>query len=278
MQPVIRVVPKPSDSVFHANNSCSMCSTKRLCLSGNLNSSASRSLEKLIVRRRVARDSHLFRLGDNFRNLYAIRFGHFKTIAIRPCGQSQIVGLHMSGEILGLEGIGSAHHHTAAVALEDSEVCEIPFAGLEQLFLESPQLLHQFHSTLGQELARQQERLILLGSARAEQRLSAFLLDLSWRYAARGYSGASFRLRMTREEIGLYLGLTIESVSRLLSGFKQIGWIDLSRRDIEIRDRTSLEALAAGMGPPVDGLRVTGLKKMAPIAALTPGIRPPLSA
>lgn len=272
MKPVIHLVPVPSASVFHASNSCSMCSSRQLCLGGS-DSNSARSVERLIVRRRVERDSQLFRLGDTFRNLYAIRFGHFKTIAIRPGGRSQIVGLPMSGEILGLEAIGSAHHHMAAVALEDSEVCEIPFARLEQLLLESPQLLHKFYGILGRELARQQEWMILLGNARAEQRLAAFLLDLSWRYAARGYSGTCYRLRMTREDIGLYLGLTIESVSRLLSGFRRNGWIDLCQRDIEIRDRTSLDAVAGGLGLQSDRLRVAGQRKMMPSATLALGKR-----
>lgn len=120
--------------------------------------------------------------------------------------------------------------------------------------------------------------MILLGSARAEQRLAAFLLDLSWRYAARGYSGTSFRLRMTREDIGLHLGLTIESVSRLLAGFRHNGWIDLRHRDIDICDRTSLEALAAGMSPPAARVRMTELERIVPIAALAPRNLPALTA
>lgn len=270
MKPAIRILPIPSDSVYRADSSCAFCAANRLCLSGGLERDSRHSLERLIVRRRIERDHQLFRLGDPFRNLYTVRFGHFKSIAIRPCGESQIVGLHMSGDVMGSEAIGAAHHHSTAVALEDSEVCVIPFAGLEQIFVESPHLLHQFHRILGRELARQQERILLLGGARGEQRLAAFLLDLSWRYAARGYSGARYRLRMSREEIGLYLGLTIESVSRMLSRFRRNGWIDLNRRDLEIRDRTSLEALAAG--PARSPLMA--MDKMAPFAGVLPEIRP----
>ena len=184
----------------------------------------------------------------------------------------------MSGEVLGFDAIGSDHHHNTAAALEDSEVCAIPFAGLEQQLLESAQPLHQFHGLLGRELARQQERVLLLGSARAEQRLAAFLLDLSSRYAVRGYSATSYRLRMSRQDIGLYLGLTIESVSRMLSRFRQNGWIDLCRRDLGIRDRSSLEALAAGIERRPDQSPMMALNKMGPLAAVSLERRPALVA
>ncbi|MES2758925.1 MAG: helix-turn-helix domain-containing protein [Pseudomonadota bacterium] len=199
-------------------------------------------------RRRVARDERLFRMDQPFRNLYAIRFGHFKTYQFNGAGEQQITGFQMAGELLGLDGLGGERHRCDAAALEDSEVCEIPFASLEQLFYHEPELLRRFHRIMGQEIAREQELMLVLGNMRAEQRFAVFLINLAARYAARGYSPTSFQLRMSREEIGNYLGLTIESISRLLSRFKKDGLLKVDRRDVTLLEPALLEALAAGTG------------------------------
>jgi CRP/FNR family transcriptional regulator, anaerobic regulatory protein len=204
-------------------------------------------LDEIIGRRRkVARDGHLYRVGDPFSNLYAIRLGHFKTNQINPSGDQQVTGFQMAGELLGMDAISTDRHHCNAVALEDSEVCEIPFARLEALSAEMPTLLHHFHRMMSQEITREQGVMLLLGNMRAEQRFAAFLTNLSSRYAARGYSSTAFQLRMTREEIGNYLGLTIESISRLLSKFKKQGWIRVSNRELELIEPAKLKAVAAG--------------------------------
>lgn len=197
-------------------------------------------------RRKVPRDTHLYRVGDPFSNLYAIRLGHFKTHQVNPGGDQQVTGFQMAGELLGMDAISAERHHCDAIALEDSEVCEIPFSRLEGLFGEMPQLLHHFHRIMSQEITREQSVMLLLGNMRAEQRFAAFLTNLSSRYSVRGYSSTSFQLRMTREEIGNYLGLTIESISRLLSKFKKRGWIKVSNRDLELLEPSTLKAVAAG--------------------------------
>ena len=145
-----------------------------------------------------------------------------------------------------MDAISTDRHHCDAVALEDSEVCEIPFARLEELFGTIPTLLHHFHRMMSQEITREQNVMLLLGNMRAEQRFAAFLVNLSSRYAARGYSSTNFQLRMSREEIGNYLGLTIESISRLLSRFKKQSLLRVSNREIEILEPVSLKAIAAG--------------------------------
>jgi CRP/FNR family transcriptional regulator len=199
-------------------------------------------------RRRVARDERLYRAGQPFRNLYAIRFGHFKTFRLDHAGEQQITGFQMAGELLGLDAISGERHQCDAAALEDSEVCEIPFASLEQLFAHEPELLHRFHRILGQEITREQDLVLLLGNMRAEQRFAVFLVNLSARYAARGYSPTCFQLRMSREEIGNYLGLTIESISRLLSRFKKQGLLKVDKRELTLVEPAVLEAMAAGTG------------------------------
>jgi len=204
-------------------------------------------LDAIITRRRkIPKDGYLYRMEDGFRNLYAIRLGHFKTYQINIEGEQQITGFHMAGELLGLDAIGANSHHCDAVALEDSEVCEIPYGELENLLSRIPALLRHFHRMMSQEITREQSVMLLLGNMRAEQKFSAFLINLGSRYAARGYSPVSFQLRMSREDIGNYLGLTIESISRLLSRFKKLGLLRVNNREIEILDPDWLKAIAAG--------------------------------
>ena len=227
--------------------SCSQCSMHQLCLPMGLDEGDMTRLDKIIgQRRRLARDERLYQMDEPFRNLFAIRFGHFKTYQNNAAGEQQITGFQMAGELLGMDAISSDHHHCDAVALEDSEVCEIPFSRLEDLFGEVPALLRHFHRIMSQEITREQNVMLLLGNMRAEQRFAVFLVNLSARYAARGYSANSFQLRMSREDIGNYLGLTIESISRLLSRFKKQGWLRVDKRELTLLDPARLKALAAG--------------------------------
>lgn len=227
-------------------SSCSSCSMHQLCLPMGLDEPEMQRLDSIIGRRRIARDDSLYRIGDKFNSLYAVRVGQFKTSQANRDGAQQITGFQMSGELLGMDAISTDTHQCDAVALEDSEVCEIPFARLEELFGDIPTLLRHFHRIMSKEITREQSVILLLGNMRAEQRFAAFLVNLSSRYAARGYSPSSFQLRMTREDIGNYLGLTIESISRLLSKLKKDGMLKVSNRDIELVDLPQLKALATG--------------------------------
>lgn len=234
-------------SVEDLRNRCSSCSMHELCLPMGLDEVDMERLDRIIGRRRkVARDDTLYRIGDRFTNLYAIRLGHFKTYQNNPDGDQQVTGFQMAGELLGMDAISTDRHHCHAVALEDSEVCEIPFSQLELLFRDMPTLLRHFHRMMSREITREQNVMLILGNMRAEQRFAAFLMNLSSRYAARGYSSTSFQLRMSREDIGNYLGLTIESISRLLTKFKQRGLLKVSNREIDILDFAAVKSLAAG--------------------------------
>lgn len=226
--------------------SCANCSMHALCLPMGLAPQEVEKLDKVIGRRRrVKRDESLFKRSDPFRNLYAIRFGHLKTYHVNAAGDAQITGFHMAGDLLGMDAISGAHH-SDAVALEDSEVCEIPFARLEELFGEVPSLLRHFHRTMSQEITREQNVMLLLGNMRAEQRFAVFLVNLASRYAKRGYASTRLQLRMSREEIGNYLGLTIESISRLVSRFKSLGLLQVDKREITLLDLAALKSMAAG--------------------------------
>jgi CRP/FNR family transcriptional regulator len=227
--------------------SCGGCSMHQLCLPMGLDEGDMGRLDQIIGKRtRIPRDERLYQMGQPFRNLYAIRFGHFKTYQVNAAGEQQITGFQMAGELLGMDAISGDRHQCDAVALEDSEVCEIPFTRLEDLFGQVPTLLRHFHRIMSQEITREQNVMLLLGNMRAEQRFAVFLVNLSTRYAARGYSPTSFQLRMSREDIGNYLGLTIESISRLLSRFKKQGWLKVDKREVTLLDPVMIRALAAG--------------------------------
>ncbi|MGZ3158028.1 MAG: fumarate/nitrate reduction transcriptional regulator Fnr [Burkholderiaceae bacterium] len=231
-------------------NKCSSCSLKKLCLPMGLDEAGISRLDEIIGRRRrVQRGESLYKMGDPFKNIYAIRFGHFKTFQLNPSGEQQTTGFQMAGELLGMDAISAEKHHCEAVALEDSEVCEIPFSRLEALLGQIPSLLHHFHRIMSQEITREQSVMLLLGNMRAEQRFAVFLTNLSARYAARGYSPTSFQLRMSREDIGNYLALTIESISRLLAHFKKQGWLKVDKREVQLLDPALLKSLAAGIDP-----------------------------
>lgn len=237
----------PILNVSQLKASCANCSMHQLCLPMGLDDNDISRLDQIIGRRRrLARDERLYQMDEPFRNLYAIRFGHFKTYQVNPGGEQQITGFQMAGELLGMDAISGDRHHCDAVALEDSEVCEIPFGRLEELFGHVPTLLRHFHRIMSQEITREQNVMLLLGNMRAEQRFAVFLVNLSARYAARGYSSNCFQLRMSREDIGNYLGLTIESVSRLLSRFKKQGWIAVDKREVTLLDPAMIKAMAAG--------------------------------
>ncbi len=249
MKTVIQLLPSTVSRT--SSQKCSVCSLKPLCLPNGLGEAELGQLDKLVVRRRrIERDEDLYRMGENFRNLYVVRFGHFKTYQLNSHGEQQIAGLQMSGDLLGMDAISSGSYSCGAVALEDSEVCEIPYVKLEEMLEQMPQLMRQFHRLMSQEIAREQHMMLFLGNMRAEQRFAVFLLGLSARYAARGYAAGRFQLRMSREDIGNYLSLTIESISRLMTAFRKKGWIDVANREVEILDFDSLKALSLGMAPP----------------------------
>jgi CRP/FNR family transcriptional regulator len=218
-----------------------------LCLPMELDSADISKLDQILRRRRkVAKNTSLYRMNDPFTNLYAIRLGYFKTSHVSTTGDQQITGFQMSGELLGMDAISTDHHHCDAVALDDSEVCEIPYAQLEKLFRMAPKLMRQFHRMMSQEITREQIVMLSLGNMRAEQRLAAFLVDLSLRHSALGYSALRFQLRMSRGDIGNYLGMTIETISRMLSALKKQGYIGFTHREIELVDPPRLRKLAVG--------------------------------
>ena len=239
-----------------AKTACSTCNLRELCLPMGLDQLALESLDGLVyMRRNVKRGEALFRDGDPFTSLYAIRSGFFKSRVASEDGRDQVTGFQMAGELMGIDGIGADRHSCDAVALEDSEVCVIPYPRLEELSRKFAALQHHFHKVMSREIVRDHGVMLLLGSMRAEERLASFLLNLSQRFTARGYSASEFILRMTREEIGSFLGLKIETVSRAFSKFHEDGLISVQQKRIRIADIPGLKKIIGRPAPHARGVR-----------------------
>ncbi len=199
--------------------------------------------------RRVRAGEALFRSGDAFTSLYAVREGFFQTQVLDHEGRFQVTGLFMSGELVGLDGISGERHRLTVVALDEGEVSELPYALIEEQARDAPALQREVHIALSREIASRQRLMFLLGSLRAEQRLASFLLDLSQRLQARGGSPVDLLLPMTRRDIGSYLGLALESVSRLFSALHRQGILEVRDKHVRLLDLDRLRALEGGRGP-----------------------------
>ena len=185
----------------------------------------------------------MFTNGEQFTSLYAIRTGFFKTSLATEDGRDQVTGFQMAGEIIGLDGIVNDQHSCDAVALEDAEICVIPFERIEEIAREVTALQHHVHKIMSREIVREHGVMLLLGSMRAEERLAAFLLNLVQRLHARGFSKSELVLRMTREEIGSFLGLKLETVSRTFSKFADEGMLEVKQRHVRILNTEALQSL-----------------------------------
>ncbi len=232
-------------SIRDLKRHCGNCTVRELCLSMGLEARALEELDRMVTTRtRVKRGGTIYRPGDPFKALYAIRVGSCKTTVLSEDGREQIAGFHMLGDIIGLEGIATERHGCEAVVLEDTEVCELPFEELEGLAQRFSSLQHNLHRFLAREIGRDQHVMLLLGSMRADERIAVFLVNLSERYQQHGYSATEFMLRMTREEIGSYLGLKLETVSRLLSRMQHDGLLQVQGRAVTLLDVPALRQLA----------------------------------
>lgn len=223
---------------------CATCSLRKLCVSPKPSPDVVGAIDRLVATRiRLRKGDVLFRVGDRFTALFAVRSGSCKTVMLTDDGREQVVANHLPGEIMGIEAIATDAHGCQAVALEDSEVCTIPFDRIEALAQIDHGFQHNVHRMMAREIGRERSAALMLGTMRAEQRLSWFLLDLSSRYQARGYSSSEFVLRMTREEIGSQLGLKLETVSRLFSRFHDEALVHVRGRIVTLLDRVALQQL-----------------------------------
>ncbi len=228
---------------------CKSCNLTTLCLPLGLESAEIGRLEEIIKRSRpLHRGDQLFHAEQGFHSLYVIKTGSVKTFLPEPDGGEQVLGFHLPGEVIGMDGIESERYHCSAKVLETSAVCEVPFDRLEALTHDIPSLQHQLYRLMSKEIGQETDMLALLGSKSAEERLAAFVLGLSERFKRRGFSATDFHLSMSRHDIGSYLGLAVETISRLFSRFQEEGLLKVERKHLQLTNLAGLQAMAKGCG------------------------------
>ncbi len=241
------VKPYPTDKTRPLNEfHCDSCGLVSLCLPFALNPSEAEQLEKIIEKSPpLKKGSHLFHQGDPFTSIFAVRAGTIKTYTVTNEGEEQITGFYFPGELIGLNAIDTISYPISAKVLETTTVCEIPYDDLDQLSDKVPELRRQLIHSMGKEIREEQQMMLLLSKKTAEERVATFLLKLSNRYKRRGYSASVFRLSMSRNEIGNYLGLAVETVSRIFSRFQKQQLIKVEGKEIEV---LSLDQLSESAG------------------------------
>ncbi|MEE9335157.1 MAG: helix-turn-helix domain-containing protein [Granulosicoccaceae bacterium] len=201
-------------------------------------------LEGLVAtKRHICQGDALFRAGISFQSLYAVRAGCFKTSMYGEESRSQVIGFQIPGDLLGLDGLTDAKHHVDAIALVDSEVCAIPYARITQISKECPSLQLQLNRIMSCEIIKDHGVMMLLGSMQAKERLATFLLNFSERFKCLGHSPTEFKLHMSREDIGSYLGLKIETISRTLTNLQTDELISVKGKHINILNLVGLKGL-----------------------------------
>jgi CRP/FNR family transcriptional regulator len=227
--------------------SCANCSLSELCLPRGMGPEALEKLENIVKRAApLQRGDVLFRAGEEFKGVYAVRSGLVKVFVTADDGEEQIVGFFLPGEMLGLDAVETQVHTCNAVALETSSYCAVPFSELSEVCKEIPELQNQLFRIMSRELSSENQLLLTLGKKNSEEKVATFLLTISTRYHQLGYSANEFKLEMSRQEIGNYLGITFETVSRVFSRLQRNGIIKVNRKAIKITDMVALKNLVSG--------------------------------
>jgi len=226
-------------------STCAECALNPVCLPPAVEESQLDQLDGIIERSRpLQRGNHLFHERQPFEAVYAVRSGAIKAYTTLPGGEEQVTGFYLPGEVVGLDAISGGHHVSSAVALETTAVCTIPFSALENLSRDIPGLQQHFFRLMSKEIQSDQQLMVLLSKRSAEERIASLLLSLSARHKRRRLSDANFRLPMSRSDIGNYLGLAVETVSRIFTRFQQLGVLEVEGKEITILDRAQLCQLA----------------------------------
>lgn len=230
-------------------SSCASCSLSELCLPRGMGRGAIEKLENIVKRTTALQKGEpLFRAGDKFRGIYAVRSGLVKVFATDDDGDEQIIGFFLPGEMLGLDAIETQVHACSAIALETSSYCSVPFLELSEICKEIPELQNQLFRIMSRELSEENQMLLTLGKKNSEEKVATFLLTISGRFHQLGYSASEFKLTMSRQEIGNYLGITFETVSRVFGRLQRNGIIKVNRKAIKITDMVALKNLVSGCG------------------------------
>jgi len=227
--------------------SCGNCSLTELCLPHGMSGTEILELDKIVKHLPPLQSGqHLYRAGDKGRSLFAVRSGAAKSYCITESGDEQVLGFTLPGELVGLDGLSDGFYTSSSIVLETSSVCEMPYESLEGLCYSLPGLNRQIMRVAAKEISADQQMLMQLGKRTAEERLASFLLSLSSRFRQRGLSATEFNLPMSRQDIGNYLGLAIETVSRLFAHFQELGLLRVNRKQITIQDLERLKAMVEG--------------------------------
>lgn len=245
---------KASEGKLHSlqQGHCNTCSLSSLCLPVSLNMTEMDRLDDIIDKSRpLKKGDHLFHQGEPFSTVYALRAGTIKTYTLTNEGEEQITGFYFPGELVGMSGFDNEEYPVSAKILETTTVCEIPFERLDELSGQLPELRRQILRTMSKEIRDDQQMMLLLSKKNAEQRVATFLVKLSSRFKARGYSAVNFRLSMSRNEIGNYLGLAVETVSRIFTRFQKMDLIRVDGKEIELTDLEEIYNLS-GEAPSAD--------------------------
>lgn len=235
---------KPVAGIPDLKAACSSCSMRELCMPVGVPPELLEKLDALVyARKKVKAGTAIYHAGEKFGGLYAVKAGFVKTETLNNDGRVQVTGFYMMGEIFGFDGIANDEHACSAIALEDTVVCIIPLERIEHISQEFEQLRHHFYKLMSREIVRDHTVMMLLGSMQGEERLAAFLLNLSQRLHDRGYSPYDLVLRMKRDEIGSYLGMKVETVSRAFTKFQDQGLLNVRQKNIRIHDVPGLQKL-----------------------------------
>lgn len=241
-------MPQPIKIQAQRQVHCKDCSLAPLCLPISLNMQDMDTLDEIVKRGRPLKKGEvLFRQGEPFDSVFAVRSGTLRTFSVTDGGEEQITGFHLPSELVGLSGMDTESYPVTAQALETTSVCEIPFERLDELSMLLPQLRRQLMRIMSREIRDDQQMMLLLSKKTADERIASFLINLSARFSARGFSANQFRLSMSRNEIGNYLGLAVETVSRVFTRFQQNGIIEAEGKEVRILDYISLCSMAGGI-------------------------------
>ena len=235
--------------IDHLKVSCKNCSLRELCFTQGMNEDDMSSMDAVVEQTKpLHKSDFLYREGDKATAIYAVRSGCVKTVTESANGDEQIVGFHLAGELLGLDGFADGEHTCNALALETSSVCELPLDQLENLCHVMPSLQRQMRRIMGKEVSAEHKQLLLLGKMSSEERLASFLLGLSTRMQERNWKVDEFNLSMPRQDIANYLGMAVETVSRLFASFQNEKLIAVDRRHITILDMARLKSIVGDCG------------------------------
>ncbi|MCL4147489.1 UNVERIFIED_CONTAM: hypothetical protein GTU68_057614 [Idotea baltica] len=242
MKEITNSIKNSTTPIRSINNACQVCHAKKICVSACLKEEELIKFDRIVNHQTpIHKGDRLFLAGENLNSIFVLHSGSVKTYIESSDGDNQITGFHMPGDVIGIHGLFNKIHTDTVEALETSSVCELKFSHYEDLAEEFPEVRTEIMQHIFREMTHEQEHLLILGKMSSERRIAYFLLDLSSRLSEHNLSPKRINLSMTRREVGNYLSLAVETVSRILTRFQTRGIIEIDRRSILIKDKQRLE-------------------------------------